>query len=78
MMPLVEGFRPRRLVPVLCARMAEEPVVVLSGPRTVGKSTLLSSLARHLDRPIVDLDDPPTREAVEDDFGQVGRPILTV
>lgn len=69
MMPLVEDFRPRRLVPVLCARMAEDPVVVLSGPRTVGKSTLLASLAGHLDRPIVDLDDPPTREAVEDDPG---------
>jgi predicted AAA+ superfamily ATPase len=49
--------------------MAEEPVVVLSGPRTVGKSTLLASLAGHLDRPIVDLDDPPTREAVADDPG---------
>jgi predicted AAA+ superfamily ATPase len=30
------------LADVLEARLAEEPVIILNGPRTVGKSTLVS------------------------------------
>lgn len=36
------GLAERRLADVVGARLAEEPVVVLNGPRTVGKSTLLA------------------------------------
>jgi hypothetical protein len=45
--------------------MAEEPVIAVHGARTVGKSTLLRSLASFAGRELVDLDDPPTRDAVE-------------
>jgi predicted AAA+ superfamily ATPase len=42
---VLTGLAERRLGEVLEARLAEEPVVVLNGPRAVGKSTLLSQLA---------------------------------
>jgi predicted AAA+ superfamily ATPase len=64
------GLAKRRLADVLEARMSEEPVVVLNGPRTVGKSTLLAHLGRRLDRPVVDCDDPATRAAVRNDPGR--------
>ena len=32
---------PRRITEVIARRLTEEPVLVLTGPRTVGKSTLL-------------------------------------
>jgi len=43
--------------------MAEEPAVILTGPRTVGKSTLLTELGRESDRPVFDLDRPDARAA---------------
>lgn len=58
----------RRLLDVAAARMQDEPVLALVGPRSVGKSTLLNELSRR--RPgqaVVDLDDPATRAAVEAD-----------
>jgi predicted AAA+ superfamily ATPase len=61
------GVAERRLTAVLAARLAEEPVVVLNGPRTVGKSTLLHQLGRRLGRPVIDCDDPAVRAAVRDD-----------
>jgi len=61
------GVAERRLTAVLAARLAEEPVVVLNGPRTVGKSTLLHQLGRRLGRPVVDCDDPAVRAAVRND-----------
>lgn len=42
--------------------MGSAPVVVLHGPRTVGKSTLLRSLARRFDRTVGDLDQQTARE----------------
>lgn len=45
--------------------MTEEPVVAVHGARTVGKSTLLRSLASSAGREPVDLDDPASRDAVE-------------
>lgn len=45
--------------------MAEEPVIAVHGARTVGKSTLLGSLASAAGREPLDLDDPATRDAVE-------------
>jgi len=57
----------RRLAEVLTARLAEEPVVVLNGPRTVGKSTLLHQLGGCLGRPVIDCDDPAVRAGVRND-----------
>jgi uncharacterized protein len=57
----------RHLEPVISQRLAEEPVVVLTGARTVGKSTLLAACSRAHDVPVIDLDDIPTRRAVDAD-----------
>ena len=45
--------------------LAEEPVVAVHGARTVGKSTMVQSLAASAKRVVVDLDDPETRDAVD-------------
>jgi uncharacterized protein len=72
---MLSGLAGRRLTAVLATRLAEEPVVVLNGPRTVGKSTLLAQLGRDLGRPVVDCDDPATRAAVRrDPTGFVDQP----
>lgn len=61
------GHAQRRLTAVLEARLGEEPVIVLNGPRTVGKSTLLAELAQRCGRPVLDCDDPATRSIVRSD-----------
>ena len=43
--------------------MVDDPVLLLEGPRSVGKSTLLRELARQAGGAVVDLDDPATRDA---------------
>jgi predicted AAA+ superfamily ATPase len=63
------GLKARRLLPVLRERLAEEPVIIMTGPRTVGKSTLLATLAEDLGRSILDLDRPEARTAVAEDPG---------
>jgi predicted AAA+ superfamily ATPase len=68
--PILTGLAKRRLLPATQALMAEEPVLILTGPRTVGKSTLLSQLAGDSGRSIVDCDDPATRAAVRNDPGR--------
>ena len=70
MREVLTGLAERRLVDVAEARFAEEPVLVLNGPRTVGKSTLLGQLAGRLGRPVIDCDDPATRSAVRADPGR--------
>jgi predicted AAA+ superfamily ATPase len=70
MREVLAGLVTRRLVAVAAARFAEEPVLVLNGPRTVGKSTLLGQLAQRLGRMVVDCDDPATRTAVRADPGR--------
>jgi uncharacterized protein len=70
---------PRRLTEVIAKRMREEPVLVLQGPRSVGKSTLLQALSESVGRPILDLDDLATRDAVSADpalFVGTERPVL--
>lgn len=57
----------RRLSKVIRQRIAIEPVIILHGPRAVGKSTLLAALARSSRREIIDLDDLATRDAVRAD-----------
>ncbi|WP_341953172.1 DUF4143 domain-containing protein [Salinibacterium sp. TMP30] len=49
--------------------MTEEPVVLLEGPSSVGKSTLLKSLADAHNAEVIDLDDLATRDAVLADPG---------
>src|ERR1700761_386832 len=63
------GLLPRRLTEVVRRRMAEEPVVILTGPRTVGKSTLLAAIAKDYDQSILDLDRPDARNAAASDPG---------
>jgi uncharacterized protein len=70
MREVLTGLAKRRLVDVATARCAEEPVLVLNGPRTVGKSTLLGELAERLGRTVIDCDDPATRSAVRADPGR--------
>ncbi len=48
-------------------RHAESPVLLLEGPRAVGKSTLLRQLAERVGGRILDLDDLDTRTAVARD-----------
>ena len=62
---------PRRALDVLLARLREEPVVVLEGPRTVGKTQLMQTAAGKLGVEVFDLDDPAivTRDAVRADPG---------
>ncbi len=45
--------------------LTEEPVVAVHGARTVGKSTMVRSLAESAGRTVIDLDDPETRDAVD-------------
>src|ERR1700734_2693725 len=70
MREVLTGLAERRLVDVAEARFAEEPVLLLNGPQTVGKSTLLGQLAARLGRPVIDCDDPAARSAVRADPGR--------
>ena len=67
-MPTVDQAHfPRRITEVIARRLAEEPVVVLTGPRTVGNSTLLHEVAVGSGRDVIDLDDLNVRSAVAGD-----------
>ncbi|MCY3951100.1 MAG: ATP-binding protein [bacterium] len=59
----------RRVLWLVLARLAEEPVVALQGPRTVGKSTLLGEVAARHGVAVIDLDEPAVRDAVRADPG---------
>ncbi|MHB8342595.1 MAG: ATP-binding protein, partial [Mycobacteriales bacterium] len=67
-LPLVADV-PRRLLALACERLLDEPVLALQGPRSVGKSTLLTAIAGSLGAEIFDLDDLAMREAVRRDPG---------
>ena len=60
-------FVDRRIATSVLDRLADEPVVALQGPRTVGKSTLLSEVARRHGVEVIDLDQPAIRDAVSVD-----------
>ncbi len=60
---------PRRILAVALERHRESPVLLLEGPRAVGKSTLLRQLAAAVEGRILDLDDLDTRDAVTRDPG---------
>ncbi|MFT4218174.1 MAG: ATP-binding protein [Micropruina sp.] len=55
---------PRRVSQLLDSYAADEPVIALHGPRSVGKSTVLRVFADSRGVPVVDLDDPAVRDAV--------------
>jgi predicted AAA+ superfamily ATPase len=61
------GIVARRLLPLVRERMLDDPVVLLEGPRSVGKSTLLRAIAAATGAVLLDLDDPATRDAVAAD-----------
>lgn len=59
--------------------MRDEPVVVLHGPRSVGKSTLLRDLAEDLTATVIDLDELVVRDAVDADpalYAAAPEPVL--
>jgi predicted AAA+ superfamily ATPase len=58
------GIAERRLSKLLETLAAEEPVIALHGPRSVGKSTLLREFAETHAVPVIDLDDAAVRDAV--------------
>lgn len=64
---MTHGLVERHLTSVILELINEEPVVVINGARAVGKSTLLSELARVHRRRVLDLDDAETRTAIERD-----------
>ena len=57
----------RRILEVALARLDEEPLLLLQGPRTVGKTYLLNQVAARRGGEVIDLDDPPPRDAVRRD-----------
>jgi len=59
----------RRLLSIVQARLSEEPVILLQGPRSVGKSSLLREIAIKCGASVLDLDDLATRDAVAADPG---------
>ncbi len=69
----------RRLEAVVLDRLRDEPVLLLQGPRAVGKSVLLDRLARRFGVTVTDLDNLETRAAVRADpaiFVEGPSPIL--
>jgi len=65
----LHGLVARRLAGVVEARMVDEPVILVQGPRAVGKSTLLRELAAAARAEVIDLDDLAVRDAVGRDPG---------
>lgn len=57
----------RRTLQLVRERLTEEPVVLIEGPRSVGKSTLLRQIAVESNSVVADLDDLATRDAVNAD-----------
>ncbi|MEN2742282.1 ATP-binding protein [Microbacterium sp. X-17] len=57
----------RRALRAALRRLEEDPVVLLEGPRSVGKSTALRELAAAAGSTILDLDDLATRDAISSD-----------
>ena len=60
-------FVDRRIATSVLDRLADEPVVALQGPRTVGKSTLLAEVARRHGVEVIDLDQPAISDTVSVD-----------
>jgi predicted AAA+ superfamily ATPase len=63
----LSGTVKRAVLATVLDRMRDEPVIALEGARAVGKSTLLSQVARHHGVSVLDLDDAETRASVATD-----------
>jgi len=57
----------RNITNVVLKLMQDEPVVLMQGPRSVGKTTLMLQLAEKLGAEVVDLDDLTTRDSARAD-----------
>jgi hypothetical protein len=57
----------RRLASVALEHLRDDPVLLIEGPRTVGKSTLLRQIAAECGATVLDLDVPAVRDAVAAD-----------
>lgn len=55
----------RRILPIIADRATKTPVLLLEGPRSVGKSTMLAQLAANADVPVIDLDQDDYRRIAE-------------
>lgn len=69
----------RNLTSHIIDLLAEEPVLVLHGARTAGKSTLLTMLANRTGASVIDLDELDVRDSVADDpalFASGPSPVL--
>jgi predicted AAA+ superfamily ATPase len=64
---VLTGIVARHVMPVALDRLLDDPVLLLEGPRSVGKSTLLTTINAQLGGRLLDLDDPATRDAVAAD-----------
>ena len=62
-MDLPQDLVERRILRIALDRLTDEPVILLEGPRAVGRSTALRALADHLNGVLLDLDDLATRDA---------------
>ena len=67
MSPQVAGVLPRRVEALVESRLSDEQVILLEGPRSVGKSTLLRAIAAVHQVDVLDLDDLATRDAAAAD-----------
>ncbi len=67
MHPVIRGHVRRDALPVLDHLLAEEPAVLLEGPRGSGKSTILREIAAARDARIIDLDDEAVIAFVQQD-----------
>jgi predicted AAA+ superfamily ATPase len=67
MQTVISDFVERRTAEVIRSRLEVESVIVLEGPRAVGKSTLLREIAASRGLEVIDLDDLATREAARAD-----------
>ena len=65
----MEQLIQRRVQGIARQRITESPVVLLQGPRSIGKSTLLRALAEEHGGHVVDFDDPAVRAIAADDPG---------
>lgn len=75
----LEGLVDRRLASVALDQLRDDPVLLIEGPRTVGKSTLLRQIAAECGATVLDLDVPAVRDAVAADpstFVSGGEPVF--
>ena len=74
------NYRPRRVAPLLVNRLRDSPVVVLTGPRQAGKTTLLRHEPALADFAFLDLDDLRLRArlALDPELAWQGRSHLVI